>query len=131
MSEKYPPIIAIDFDMTISNNRDYKDLRNPPMPGATEVIPKLKELGCILILWTCRGGNDLLEAKEYLKKYDLLQYFSYFNEDTADIKAAFGDDGKKIYADAYIDDKNLGGFPGWGNVLPKVMDIIYLKEGLL
>lgn len=27
--------------------------------------------------------------------------------------AIYGDGGKKVYANVYIDDKNLGGFPGW------------------
>lgn len=27
--------------------------------------------------------------------------------------AKYGEGGKKIYAHCYIDDKNIGGFPGW------------------
>ena len=28
-------------------------------------------------------------------------------------KEEYGEGGKKIYAHCYIDDKNIGGFPGW------------------
>lgn len=125
---KYRPIIAIDFDMTISNNKNYKVLENPPMPHALSVIKILHDMGCILILWTCRGGDTLQTAKDYLAKYDILKYFSYFNENTSDVLQDFEDSSRKIYADVYVDDKNVGGFIGWDAVLAHVMQLDFFKN---
>jgi hypothetical protein len=109
-------IYAIDFDGTIvdDNFPDVGKLK----PGAKRVINKLKQAGHTLILWTCRNGQHLQEAKDFLKKEDL--EFDYFNESTPDIKKqGFGE--PKIFYDVLIDDRNIGGFPGWSYVEIKLL----------
>lgn len=127
MRNKYKPIIAIDFDMTISNNVDYTKLVNPPMPGAVDVIRELRDHGCILILWTCRNINSLEDAKEYLAKYGILDCFDYFNENTSEIQTAWADhiSSPKIYADVYIDDKNVGMSINWYEIRRLIVDTIW------
>mgnify|MGYP000641704802 CR=1 FL=1 len=39
--------------------------------------------------------------------------FDRVNDHDPENIAKYGEGGKKIYAHCYIDDKNIGGFPGW------------------
>ena len=65
---------------------------------AKESIIKLKELGCVLVLWTTREGKDLEEALSLLKKWGI--DFDYINN------YPLRNSGNKINADFYIDDKS-------------------------
>ena len=64
-----------------------------------------------LILWTCREGDLLQEAIDYCAARGLEFYAvnSNFPEETSDIVRA-----RKLEADLFIDDRNLGGIPDWG-----------------
>ena len=64
-----------------------------------------------LILWTCREGELLQEAIDYCASRGLEFYAvnSNFPEETSDIVRA-----RKLEADLFIDDRNLGGIPDWG-----------------
>ena len=103
-------IIAIDFDGTICQNK-YPEIGDP-MPLAIESIKELKERGNDLILWTCRQGDLLDDAVEWCKEHGIP--FDLVNEhEPNNLKAFDGVAGNKVFADIYIDDRNLGGFPGW------------------
>ena len=103
-------IIAIDFDGTICNS-NYPAL-GEPMPHAIESVRELHQAGHFLILWTCRQGEQLNEALQWCKQNGLS--FHAVNDHNPDNLKFFGGvGGKKVYADVYIDDKNIGGFPGW------------------
>ena len=102
-------IIAIDFDGTIC--RSTFPAIEGTMPGAKEVITRLHEQGHYLIIWTCRTGQNLLDAVNWMLKEGIP--FDRVNDHNPDNLARYGDGGKKVYAHCYIDDKNLGGFPGW------------------
>lgn len=96
-------IIAIDFDGTLFTN-EYPNVGKP----IWEVINKCKELkakGYCLILWTCRVGEALEEAKKALHKVGL--DFEYINENPKPMQEIFGNDCRKIGANYYVDDKNL------------------------
>ena len=62
------------------------------------------EKGRQIILWTCRCGNQLEEAVEWCRKWEL--EFDAVNENLPEIIERYGSDGRKIYADVYIDDKS-------------------------
>ena len=103
-------IIAIDFDGTICQN-EYPEIGDP-MPLAIESIKKLKERGHNLILWTCRQGELLDDAVKWCKEHGIS--FDLVNEhEPNNLKAFGGVAGNKVFANIYIDDRNLGGFPGW------------------
>ena len=102
-------IIAIDFDGTLCNSQ-YPALGRP-MPGATKVMQELKDAGHYLIIWTCRTGDHLRDAINWLLEHQIP--FDRVNDHSPENVAIYGEGGQKIYADVYIDDKNLGGFPGW------------------
>lgn len=105
------PILAIDFDGTIVENR-YPGI-GKPMLFAFETLKKLQEEGHILILWTYRSGKSLEEAVEFCKKNGIEFYAinkSYPEEEYSDKIS------RKVNADIFIDDRNIGGFYGWGNI---------------
>lgn len=102
-------IIAIDFDGTICRG-SYPAIEGQ-QPYAREIINRLHADGHYLIIWTCRTRDHLTEAINWLLEQDIR--FHRVNAGNPDNIAMYGDEGKKIFAHVYIDDKNLGGFPGW------------------
>ena len=109
--------IAIDFDGTIVTHA-YPAI-GKPIPFAIETLKQLQqEDHHQLILWTCREGELLQEAIDYCAARGLEFYAvnSNFPEETSDIVRA-----RKLEADLFIDDRNLGGIPDWGVIYQMVM----------
>ncbi len=105
-------IIAVDFDGTIVTHA-YPEI-GKPIPFAIDTLKKLQqEDHHQLILWTVREGDLLQEAIEYCAKRGLEFYTvnSNYPEETAEHNAP-----RKINADLWIDDKNIGGLPDWGTI---------------
>ncbi len=105
-------IIAVDFDGTVVEHR-YPQIGRELL-FAFETLKELQKQGHRLILWTYRSGKELDEAVEFCRKKGIEFYAvnknypeEIFEESTVS---------RKINADIYIDDKNLGGFPGWSVV---------------
>lgn len=46
------PLLAIDFDLTICQS-DYPKC-GPPVPGAKEALQRFKELGFLILIYSCR-----------------------------------------------------------------------------
>ena len=110
MSYQGRPILAIDFDGTIRKAKRATDKGNELMPHCKQVLEQLWIEDFRLILWTCRSSDMLEDVIIFLKKHDILKYFECINENVIDIVWW---NTRKIYADRYIDDLNLQGFPGW------------------
>lgn len=106
-------IIAVDFDGTIVTHAYPKIGRE--IPGAIPTLLRLQKDGHRLILWTVREGELLDEAIEYCRAKGL-EFFAanehYVVEPLPQPTKAC----RKLAADIYIDDRNLGGFPGWDAV---------------
>lgn len=112
-------IIAIDFDGTICQN-EYPEIGDP-IPLAIESIKELKERGHDLILWTCRQGELLDDAVKWCKEHGIP--FDLVNEHEPNNLRAFGGvAGNKVFANIYIDDRNLGGFPGWERAMELIKE---------
>ena len=109
--------IAIDFDGTIVENR-YPGIGKPKL-FAFETLRKLEDKGFMLILWTYRSGEKLQEAVDFCKEKGIEFYAvnkSYPEEEyTENIS-------RKIQADIFIDDRNIGGFLGWGKIYQLLMN---------
>ena len=107
-------IIAVDFDGTIAPGaRDgsmLPALPNRTLKGAREGLQALKDAGWRIIIWTCRSDNLLDEMIGYLKKYGIP--YDAVNEHLETFTNS-----PKVYADVYVDDRNVGGFPGWSFVV--------------
>ncbi|HZW40188.1 MAG TPA: hypothetical protein VFF33_12890 [Ignavibacteriaceae bacterium] len=104
-------IIAIDFDGTIVEHR-YPFIGRI-RPFAFETMEAFQKQGHRLILWTHRTGQKLDEAIKFCSNHGIEFYAVNKNypEETWDIN-----DSRKILADIYIDDRNLGGLPQWGEI---------------
>ena len=108
MLPKNPIIVAVDFDGTIVEDAYPKV--GKPMIFAFDTLKKLQSQGHRLILWTYRSGKRLDEAVDFCKENGLEFYAvnKNFPEEEYDEKYS-----RKIHADLFIDDRNVGGFLGW------------------
>lgn len=101
--------IAVDFDGTIVED-EYPKI-GKPIIFAFDTLKKLQEKGHRLILWTYRKGKALDEAVEFCKQNGIIFYAvnKSFPEEEFDPSYS-----RKINADYFIDDRNIGGLMGWG-----------------
>ena len=103
--------IAVDFDGTIVE-LEYPEIGKEKL-FAFLTLKELNKKGARLILWTFRSGKELEDAVEFCRKNGVEFYAvnkSYPEEVMNDTVS------RKIDADIFIDDKNVGGFPGWSEV---------------
>ncbi len=110
-------IIAVDFDGTIVEH-EYPRIGRE-IPFAIETLKKLQKEFHTLILWTVREGKLLEDAVKYCESKGLIFHAANKNYPEEDVSTA----ARKLNADLFIDDRNLGGIPDWG--------VIYqmIKEG--
>jgi hydroxymethylpyrimidine pyrophosphatase-like HAD family hydrolase len=104
--------IAVDFDGTIVEHK-YPDIGKERL-FAFETLKALQNDGHQLILWTIRTGKELEEAVEYCRKNGVEFYAvnkNYPEEEFDEISTS-----RKVLVDMYIDDRNVGGLPGWGEI---------------
>ncbi|KKN59938.1 hypothetical protein LCGC14_0536880 [marine sediment metagenome] len=99
-------IIAIDFDGTIVDHK-YPEI-GATKPNVVNVLKRLLSEGHTLIIWTCRGGSELIAAYDWLTLKGLEGILVNVN---ASYEQILFQPSPKIYADIYIDDRNLGGIP--------------------
>ena len=104
-------IIAVDFDGTIVEHK-YPAI-GPQRPFAFDTLRALQEKGHRLILWTYRSKESLAEAVKYCNDNGL--WFYAVNKNYPEEKWN-AEDSRKILANLYIDDRNLGGIPSWGEI---------------
>ena len=104
-------IIAVDFDGTIVEDA-YPKI-GKPMLFAFETLTKLQEKGHRLILWTYRNGERLDEAVNFCEENGI--HFYAVNKSFPE-EEYNGSMSRKIHADLFIDDRNVGGFFGWGEI---------------
>jgi hypothetical protein len=96
-------IYAIDFDGTLCIN-EYPNI-GQPIYKTIIFCKERKAEGHKLILWTCRSGKYLDEAVAWCKEQGLT--FDAVNENLPEMIELFDNDCRKVFADYYIDDKNL------------------------
>lgn len=101
-------VIAVDFDGTIVEHEYPKIGR--AIPFAIETLLQLQKEGHILLMWTVRDGDLLQEAVNYCEKKGLKFYAANKNHPDEDVSTA----SRKLNAEMFIDDRNLGGLPDWG-----------------
>jgi hydroxymethylpyrimidine pyrophosphatase-like HAD family hydrolase len=103
--------IAVDFDGTIVEHA-YPRI-GKEMLFAFDTLKALQRKGHKLILWTFRDGQTLIDAVEYCRQNGVEFYAvnKSYPEEEYDLSIS-----RKINADLFIDDRNVGGFPGWSNI---------------
>ena len=115
--------IAIDFDGTIVEH-EYPEIGKPKM-FAFETLKALQGRGDKLILWTYRAGDKLNEAVEYCRKNGVEFYAINKNYPEEKFDASIS---RKIIADIYIDDRNLGGFVDWSDVWQMLNPDLFIDD---
>lgn len=91
-------VIAIDFDGTITTENCFPNI-SELRPYAKEAIRNLQATGHRCILWTCREGRYLDEARAFLNENGI--EMDGYNFSPYELQS------RKIVADIYIDDKNV------------------------
>jgi predicted mannosyl-3-phosphoglycerate phosphatase (HAD superfamily) len=113
---KQGKIVAVDFDGTVVDHEFPKI--GKLKPHAKEVLNRWYDEGIDVIIWTCRNNVDepawgkegtLRGVMDFLDENGI-KYVA-INENAPSIP--FRLQSRKVYADLYIDDRNVGGFPGW------------------
>lgn len=112
-------IIAVDFDGTIVQHKYPKIGKEKSF--AFKTLKLIQEKGHQLILWTYRSGKELEEAVQFCEEKGLI--FHAVNRNLHEDES-YQFSSRKIYADIYIDDRNLLGIPEWG----KIYDLIIETE---
>lgn len=105
--------IAVDFDGTIVEDK-YPEIGRE-RPFATDTLRMLIADRHQLILWTVREGKELDEAVQWCKERGVVFYAVNrdFPEEDTNKNRHYS---RKIKADVWIDDRNVGGLPDWGTI---------------
>lgn len=132
MTKKNNKVICVDFDGTIVHHSFPRI--GEPLPEAFEVLKELKAAGFRLILWTCRedenGKNYLTDAIDFCRRNGV--EFDAHNETIAEAEfRADNVDLRKPYCHYFIDDRNIGGFPGWDVVRKVILEGQNYQWGLV
>ena len=101
-------IIAVDFDGTVVEH-DYPRI-GAPIPFAIETLLQLQKDGHTILMWSVRDGSLLQAAVDYCAANGLTFYAANKNYPEEDVATA----SRKLNADLFIDDRNVGGLPDWG-----------------
>lgn len=119
-------VIAVDFDGTIVEHR-YPQI-GKELPFATPTLRRLQEDGHRLILWTVREGDLLQEAVDFCEERGV--NFYAVNSDFEEEDGTGKDFSRKIKADLFIDDRNVGGMPDWPTIYALISKKMTLREFL-
>ena len=101
-------VVCCDFDGTIVEHK-FPDIGRL-LPGAIAVLKEIKSAGHQLVIWTCRENRYKEEAVAFLVSQGVKP--DAVNQNVIDV-APDNKDPRKVFGNIYIDDRNLGGFPGW------------------
>lgn len=107
--------IAVDFDGTIVEHR-YPEIGRE-IPNAVRTLKRMQDEmpDLRMILWSVREGDLLDQAVQWCRERGLGFYAvnsNYIDDDPMAGAAT----GRKVTADIYIDDRNLGGLPDWNSI---------------
>lgn len=111
--------IAVDFDGTIVEH-EYPKI-GKELPFATQTLKLLiNKHNHQLILWTVRKGKLLQEAVDWCKERGIEFYAvnKNFPEEELDNNGGYC----KIDAELFIDDRNMGGLPDWGEIYKMITE---------
>lgn len=111
MISLYSKVIVVDFDGTIVEHK-FPDI-GKEMLFAFATLKALQQKGHKLILWTIRTGDSLEAAVNFCKENGVEFYAINKNYPDEILDETIS---RKINADIFIDDRNIGGFIGWSEV---------------
>jgi hypothetical protein len=112
-------IIAVDFDGTLHTGK-WPNI-GAPAPYCIDYMQKLHDDGHYIIIWTCRCGDLLIEAINWMLDKDIP--FDRINDNIPSQSILYGSNARKVHAHLYIDDKQIGGLPVWDEIYEYVCEM--------
>lgn len=106
-------IIAVDFDGTIVEHK-YPEI-GQEVPFAIDTLKMLIKDQHRLILWSVREGALLDEAVEWCRTRGV-EFYAVNKDYPEEEKEKNNHFSRKLKADFFIDDRNVGGLPEWGQI---------------
>jgi len=97
--------IAVDFDGTLTTRDAWPDIA-PENPYAIDILKRFRREGHKIILNTCRRGEPLRRAVEWMKEKGIEPDAV---NDNPFARLIYNDPnpGNKVFAHVYIDDRNI------------------------
>lgn len=117
-------VIAVDFDGTIVEHKYPKIGKE--FPFAIETLKKLQQEHHRIILWSVREGKLLQDAIDFCNQRGLKFYAANSNYAEETPESTYYS--RKLKADLFIDDRNLGGLPDWGIIYRMVHERLGYEE---
>lgn len=117
-------LIAVDFDGTIVEHRYPKIGRE--IPFAFDTLKMLQREGHRLILWSVREGELLEEAVAFCREHGV--EFYTVNSNYTEERNEHQHFSRKLKADVFIDDRNVGGLPDWGLIYRMIHERIKVTD---
>ena len=106
-------IIAVDFDGTIVEHK-YPEI-GQEVPFAIDTLKMLIKDQHRLILWSVREGALLDEAVEWCRARGV-EFYAVNKDYPEEEKEKNNHFSRKLKADFFIDERNVGGLPEWGQI---------------
>lgn len=106
-------VIAVDFDGTIVEHR-YPEI-GTEIPFATETLRMLIQDQHRLILWSVREGKLLQDAVDWCREHGV-EFYAVNKDYPEEEKEKNNHFSRKLKVDMWIDDRNVGGLPEWGQI---------------
>jgi hypothetical protein len=105
------PTVAVDLDGTLAEYDGWQgeDHIGAPRPGAREAMQQLRNAGCRIVVFTCRGNVPVV--KQWLDAHDIP--YDYVNVNPDQVPGTSG----KVQADVYIDDRAVDGRASWPSLV--------------
>lgn len=103
--------MAVDFDGTIVEHC-YPQI-GKEIPFAIATLKQLQAERHLLILWSVREGKLLDEAVAFCRSRGL-EFYAVNGNLPEEEQESVSMRSRKVNADLYIDDRNVGGLPDWG-----------------
>ena len=105
-------VISVDFDGVLHFGT-YPEI-GMRSSEALHWLKRLHDDGHYIILNTCRCGELLVDAINWTLENGFP--IDRVNDNAAANVMMYGGNARKIYADVYIDDRNVGGLPAWEEI---------------
>lgn len=119
--------IAVDFDGTIVEHK-YPYI-GKEIPFAIDTLKRLVEERHKLVLWTVREGRLLDEAVTFCRERGL-EFYAVNQDEPDSVPVKSNHQSRKLKADVFIDDRNVGGLPDWGMIYEMINRKMTYEEAL-
>ena len=106
-------VIAVDFDGTIVEHMYPKIGKE--IAFATDTLKELIKDGHQLILWSVREDGLLQEAVDWCHRRGV-DFWAVNKDYPEEERSKNNHFSRKLKADMFIDDRNVGGLPDWGTI---------------